>query len=328
MKKVIFTCMVAIVATTVAHAQQISVVAPGGATTLFTKLDDAINDAADGSILYLAGGGFPVSDDTKITKKLTLIGIGHKAGNNNAEGNTIITGNLFFEAGADNSMLTGVQLTGNVIIGTASDAVNTILVRYCNVNSIQVQNSSCRDIRINQNYIRNIPFGGNSTIHFSNNIIHSIHDVNGGTIDHNIIVRYSFHPKDYASAYPRAFVNVSNSNIRNNIFLSNNTIDGGGNIISNNLALATLGNNCITVTDWNDVFVGPTNGVDPASNYALKGTEGKNAATDGTDVGIYGGTTGFSDSALPPGPRITAKKVAGQTDADGNLRVEIKVSAE
>jgi hypothetical protein len=320
MKKAILLCMVVFVATAVAHAQQISVVAPGGVTTLSADLNDAINDATDGSILYLSGGSFPIGDDTKITKKLTLIGIGHKSGNNNADGNTVIMGNLHFEKGADNSMLTGVYLSGDVNIGTGTDAVNTILVRYCNVNSIQVRNGNCRYIRINQNYIRNISSGGNSTIHFSNNILTTIRDVKGGTIEHNIIIASPYYTISY-------MYDIHLSNIKNNICM------GGAysvteSIISNNMAPSAFGDNCITVTDWTDVFVGPDNGINPTSNYALKGPEGKNAAIDGSDVGIYGGTTGFSDSTLPPGPRITAKKVAGQTDADGNLRVEIKVSAE
>jgi hypothetical protein len=80
--------------------------------------------------------------------------------------------------------------------------------------------------------------------------------------------------------------------------------------------------------NWDDVFVGPDNGISLLSNFALKGSVGKDGGTDGTDIGIYGGSSGFSDSARPPGPRIVSKKVGSQTDADGNLRVEIKVSTQ
>ncbi|MDR2774125.1 MAG: hypothetical protein LBC19_05185 [Tannerella sp.] len=81
------------------------------------------------------------------------------------------------------------------------------------------------------------------------------------------------------------------------------------------------------VGDWEDIFEGPITGVNPVCNYHLKGTQGKNEATDGTDVGIYGGS-GFSDAALPPIPRITNKKVAEQTDENGNLKVQIQVKAQ
>lgn len=44
------------------------------------------------------------------------------------------------------------------------------------------------------------------------------------------------------------------------------------------------------------------------------------------DKGIYGGT-GFSDGALPPVPYIQECDVDEQTDAEGKLRINIKVKA-
>jgi hypothetical protein len=325
MKRVFLFSILAIAAIVSANAQQISVVAPGGGTTLYTDLNAAINEAADGSTVYLSGGGFQISDNTKITKKLTLIGIGHRPDNDHADGNTNVSGNFFFEEGSDNSTLMGVYLSGNVNIGTTANAVNTILVRYCNINSIQVANSNCQNVLINQNYIRNTAHGGNGSISFTNNILHSIRNVNGGVIDHNVIRSYLY----YAVNQYLALYEINNSQITNNILRDQGLeIHAGSNcLINNNMLLTNWGVNCVIVTNWNDVFVGPDNKVNPTSNFALKGTQGKNAATDGTDIGIYGGN-GFSDSALPPGPRIVSKKVAEQTDANGNLRVEITVSAQ
>jgi hypothetical protein len=88
---------------------------------------------------------------------------------------------------------------------------------------------------------------------------------------------------------------------------------------------STFGDNCIVVADWGAEIEGPNNGVNYTSNFALKASsQGKNAGTDGTDIGIYGGT-GFNDSQLPPGPRIVRKVIADQTDENGNLRVQIEV---
>jgi hypothetical protein len=293
---------------------------------LYTSLDSAITQAAAGSTIYLSGGGFQVKDETKITKKLTLIGIGHRPDNDNADGNTVVSGNLFFEGGANNSTVMGLYLSGNVNIGTGEVAVNNFLLRYCNVNSVQVQNSNCQGVLINQNYIRNNSNGGNSAVNFTNNILHSIRYVIGGLIEHNII-------RHYVTWYgSQAIKDVSDSQISNNILIDPADIHSGGNcIIRNNMLNKDWGdasNGTIKIEgSWEDVFEGPITGVNPACNYKLKSTQGKNAATDGTDVGIYGGT-GFSDSALPPGPRIVSKKIADQTDANGNLRVEIQVSAQ
>jgi hypothetical protein len=81
------------------------------------------------------------------------------------------------------------------------------------------------------------------------------------------------------------------------------------------------------VGDWEDVFEGPITGVSPVCNYHLKSNQGKGEATDGTDVGVYGGTN-FSDAALPPIPRIVNKKIAEQTDENGKLKVQIQVQAK
>jgi hypothetical protein len=328
MKKVflfsIFMAMAAVTSVNV-NAQQISVVAPGGTTRLFTDLNTAISEAADGSTVYLSGGSFRISDEAKITKKLNIIGIGHKAGNDNADGNTFIVGNLFFEGGADASLVMGVYLNGTVHIGTAQTAVNSVQVRLCFITgSIQVRNADCMDTIINQNYIQGNSSGGNSNIKFTNNILFGIQTVNGGVIEHNIIAYYlgSYFNGNTSSSAP-----IINSQIKNNIYLRNNNIYTSNCIVTNNMYTTTFGDNCITVSNWDDVFEGPNNGINPSSNFALKGSEGKNAGTDGTDVGIYGGS-GFSDTAMPPGPRIVSKRVAEQTDANGNLHVEIKVSAQ
>jgi hypothetical protein len=163
MKTKIFTTIFCIVSIATVNAQQISVVAPGGTTTLYTDLNLAIQGAASGSTVYLSGGGFQINDNTKITKKLTIIGVGHRPDNDNADGNTIVSGNLQFEGGSDNSALMGVYLSGGIYIG-ADKAVNNILVRYCNISSVNVGYSNCQGVVINQNYVR------------------------GGIIDHNIFL--------------------------------------------------------------------------------------------------------------------------------------------
>jgi hypothetical protein len=154
--------------------------------------------------------------------------------------------------------------------------------------------------------------------------MHSVTNVTGGVINHNLI-RHAIVGYNY-------YQHIDNSTITNNIFRdagTNGPYSFSNNQISNNIDARSDagGDHSIVPDNWDDVFVGPDNGLSPTSNFALKGSLGKNGGSDGTDIGIYGGT-GFSDSALPPGPRIVSKKVSEQTDANGNLRVEIKVSAQ
>jgi hypothetical protein len=327
------------------YAQQklIAVVSSAGITTLYSDLDTAIPEAATGSVIYLPGGFFPINDATKINKKLTIIGIGHKADNGLADHYTQINGNLFFEEDSDGSTLLGVYLTGNLNIGTAASAVNNFLLRYCNINSVQVKNNNCQNILINQNYIRNASNGGNSPVFFTNNIMHSLVGINGGSIIHNLLLAHTFAylsgscPGCYGGgctcSYYCTLVSINFSQIKNNIFptVSSTYYNIAYSIenceVFNNAAPASFGNDCIVVSDWSTVFVGPQNGITPTSNYHLQDGPWKTGATDGGEVGIYGGG-GFSDSQLPPVPRITYKEVANETDEDGKLKVKIKVEAQ
>jgi hypothetical protein len=233
-----------------------------------------------------------------------------------------VSGNFFFEGGSDGSSVLGLYLSGTVNISTNDASVKNFLLRFCNVNGVHVGNSNCQNITINQNYVRGCIVGGSSAISLTNNIINVIINIRGGTINHNIY--------NYISHMQICAGEVDDSQITNNIILGDNN-RANDCIISNNMSRGgyNSGNNVIAVTDWAEEFSGGGNvTISPNFDFRLKDTSsGKNAGTDGTDIGIYGGT-GFSNSALPPGPRIVSKKVSEQTDANGNLRVEIKVSAQ
>ena len=61
------------------------------------------------------------------------------------------------------------------------------------------------------------------------------------------------------------------------------------------------------------------------NDYHLKDDAvGKGAGSDGTDVGIYGGN-GFNEMGTPPYPYVIFKKVPNETDAQGNLKIKVKV---
>ena len=315
--KIIIICAITFFAAFATHAQQIAVVSPGGVTTTYTDLNRAIFGAEPGSSLYLSGGGFQISDTSRIRKKLSIFGIGHQVGNDNADGNTMVGGNFFFEGGSDGSSLMGIHLTGNVTVGTTANAVHNFLMRFCNVNVVTVAlNINCRGVTINQNYIRGDFNGGNSPITVSNNIMWNIISITGGIVEHNVT---------------RNGINATNSQVRNNIIFG--SISGANTLFTNNMVVGQtslpnrLGENCFQSL-WADAFDETVFNVAPTSNYKLKeNSVGKGTASNGTDIGIYGGT-GFNDKGLPPIPRIVSKKIADQTDDEGKLRVEIEVSVE
>lgn len=316
------------VAVATLNAQEISVVSKSGETTIFSDINSAIYNAKAESTIYLPAGAFTIDEARNgpgiITKKLTLIGVGHRSDDTNPIGSTVIIGNIYLDEGSSGSALIGLYVTGNVNISASMSTLyygyaNDILVRFCNIGNIRVYNQNCKSILINQNYIRGLMNAGGSAIKLSNNIINQVINITGGTMDHNVVYNL--------------FENIYHSTIVNNIFvntaspqyISNNQIYN--NIYSNTNHSNILGQNYLIPSSWDDVFVGPDNGIDPSSNFKLKGNFGKNAGTDGTDIGIYGGT-GFEDSASLKMPRIIKKETANQTDEDGMLKVNIQVKLQ
>lgn len=336
MRKSIFTLLLAAMTVADVCAEQIAVVTESGTTSIYQTLDQAIANATDGSVIYLPGGGLDISSNTKVTKRVTIIGVSHKYNADNADGSTIIGGDVNFAAGSDGSALMGVYATGDVIIGSSNDSVQNIVVRYCNVNSIQIKHSGCRGIVVNQNYLRDISNLGKNNVSITNCVLHSIDNVSNGTINHNVITSaVTGHTGNNHPLYA-----VNNSLITNNVFCyTGNSIlyygyESKYNQIFNNISgyYGSSGNtNNNTISQLlqkkpEDLFVNPGPGVSVESDFHLKDSIGIGAGTDGTDIGIYGGT-GFKDDCIAPIPRIVSKNIPEQTDAEGklNIRIEAKL---
>ena len=114
--KRILSIVVALVATITVGAQNIAVVNSSNTTKIYQTLDEAITNAESGSIIYLPGGGFQVTDNAKIDKQLTIMGVSHRGDTDNVDGATIISGNLNFVAGSSHSAVMGVYVSGNVVL--------------------------------------------------------------------------------------------------------------------------------------------------------------------------------------------------------------------
>ena len=332
--KRILSIAVALVATITVGAQNIAVVSPSNSTKIYQTLDEAITNAEKGSIIYIPGGGFTVTDNAKIDKKLTIMGVSHRGDTDNVDGASIISGNLNVIENSSGSAVIGVYVSGDINVGTSTDSVTNFTVRYCNVNSITVKHGKSSGMVINQCYLRNTSDFANCNVRLTNNIMHSAKQINGGYIDHNVITAstsvyvgdWDYNYKSYALGH------VSSSTITNNFILNGaNTHRGDNCFASNNcIGTGTWAENPIQLpekTEWKAVFEAP-DGIKITSKYkVLEGSPAKGAALDGTDLGIYGGS-GFSDEALAPIPRIVSKKVAEQTDGSGKLQIEVTVKAQ
>ena len=332
MTKKLFIVCAALVWTVALVAQNISVVAANGSTKLYRTLQAAIEGADPNSVIYLPGGGFPIADSVKITKKLTIIGIGHKSNNENADGVTTISGNLFFNQGSSESAVMGCYVTGNVYVGNDGNEVDDIFVKCCNLKNVTVSNSNCKGTFINQNYIREDARFNGANGRFLNNITHGVGKLNDGIISNNICFCN-------ADGYIYAFTYCNRTSITNNIVLyynanSSNKIDptmpihsGNDCVISGNMTLSDWGDDYINIFKenfkWEDVFEDfKGNSISPAFNFHFK-DEYKQYENQ---VGIYAGD-GFNDKQLAPVPYIVAKKIDEQTDTAGKLNIKIRVKA-
>lgn len=287
-------------------AQRIAVVAENGETIICRDLQEAIEGASPGSVIYLSSGSFNISDDVKITKKLCITGIGHKAKSDNADGRTAIVGNLWFNENSSGSSVMGCYISGNVNIGNDGSSVNDVVVKCCNVNSIQVKNNNCDGTVVNQNYIRSKSVLKRGTL-FINNIATYVTS-ECGKIYNNIFKNGS----TFTTCY-----------VARNIFISGQST-GNNSTFFANMAKSDVGDYPINIGDleWADLFVKYNNGtISPTSDFHFA----ENYASQYKDCGIYGGS-GFNDSGQPPLPFVQAKSIPEQTDATGNLSIKVRVN--
>lgn len=335
---IIMTAIAVLLGMASAYAQQIAVVSESGETTVYQTFQAAIEGASSGSVIYLPGGGFDMPDEVKITKKLTIIGIGHKSDNDNVDGNTKIIGNLWFNGGSSSSAIMGCYITGDVIIGE-DEVVNNVLVKFNNLNAIQVKNSECSGTFINQNYIRSSSWFSMSSANIYNNMMGAIMDIKNAYIQYNIIGQGWYGGSQYQGGSDYNLANVQSSFITNNI-LKGRVISGnyygfydpfsGSNCTTSSNAVIEdyygkqFGENPIVFgVSAGEIFVNPNGwSVSPNSNFHFK----EEYIQYENVLGIYAGNS-FNEHQTAPVPYIVAKRIDQETDAAGQLKIQVRVKA-
>jgi len=108
------------------------------------------------------------------------------------------------------------------------------------------------------------------------------------------------------------------NNFLNNLFVANVSFPQGTNQGVNNIANV----------DKETIFVDRRNFIHPQANLQLKDDcVGKEAGSDGTDVGIYGGPYPFKHNRLPFIPFIKSTAI-GPADEQNKIRVRMNVEAQ
>lgn len=308
-----------------AQAQKVVALQHNGVSSFFSDLQPALNAAVNGDTLYLPGRSF---SGFTLNKKLAIIGAGHHPDSTLATSKTIINGSITVSSNANNSLISGIQLTSTMYL---QPDVSYITIQRCYLQgTIQVYQGIV-GLSISESIVGPIngpsinPIGGTpypTNCLFFNNIFFSyLHLVQNSSIRNNIFLSN----------------NYSNGNdclIENNV--SNVQWSGNNNIFHNNINFGINGNdnygnqgsgNILSV-DFNTLFVAWASPWDYSDDFHLTNPAYNTGGTDGTPIGIYGGTFPWKAGSVPFNPHINLKVVAPSTNSSGNLPVQIRAAAQ
>lgn len=338
MKKIF--CLVAVALSIISvKAQKVVSLHHNGIATMFnsgTPVIDAYAAAADKDTIYIPGGYF--SFPGTIAKRLVIIGAGHYPDSTQATTKTIINGGFTFTAGSDSSFISGIEVSGAINFDYWS-IIKGVRITRARFSSSSINGNSTypkTGLIFHESIFSYIDGGGVAPyLTVSNCIVTNwIGNISGNALIQNNVFLWEMGCGG-CGAFP--IQAMDNSLIQNNIFYGNMPwyISGNNNNVFNNLFASTP----LVYTNTyinNYINIGQSNLLSSASiatfnytdNYHLQSPT-TYLGTDGTQVGLYGGTFGsYKDGAVPVNPHIYYKSVSPTTDASGNLNIIFKVSAQ
>jgi hypothetical protein len=331
MKTLVIFLLALVAATGSGFGQNLIAVQNGGEPKFYQQVDDAIVNAQDGDTIYIPGGSWKVSQP--INKTLHIIGVGHNPAFIQVGVYTYLTGTIYLQQGCSHGSLTGFYISESIRNDSSNDTVTNFSISRCRIAGSMFLNYFFMGL-ISENVIEGqvantFPSLPKNNL-FSNNIFTS--NVGyfgaGNNFKNNLFLSPDYTAWTFADClfenniiFSDRFVNpMSNCVFNNNLFVYNISFPIETNIGSKN------------IVDQNpsSVFVSQSGtAFKYDQNYQLvESSQGKNAGTDGTDVGIYGGIYPWKEGSIPFNPHFQEVKVSPQTDANGNLNVNIKVAAQ
>lgn len=275
----------------------------------------AMAAAVDGDIITLSAGTFTSEN---ITKAVTIQGAGYVNDPANGRFMTNLSGNLsiVLPEGAKGMKIEGINTNNVVSVGKATEfifkrcrfydlrftdqSVNCQILQ-CRICHLSPDESSENLLLKNSVIYEVYNNGDNATLLAENCVFITSHAY---SYTHNVVVTYKncivYTPSGNSSsiAYNSISWNSFSASVQQNAVSG---LDLGANVIEGNF-------------DWESPLKLKA---DAATKYI---------GTDGTQVGIYGGTTPFTD--IPSNPQIKNKEIAAQTDENGKLSVKITVEAQ
>lgn len=338
--KILLSILVVFMTTLSIFSQECIVVQEGGNITVYYTncLDQAIDEASDGAVIYLSGGYYSMCNPvTEIDKKLHFIGAGYHPSSTIATGTTNIVSTIKLVPGADGTSITGIRFND---LTASSDEITIWRCYFIKVETtgpckdwvideciFNVINGTSANKFINLQLSRSI-----NTVMTSGQTTHSVRYVNNSDIFNNIFLSNSSYRFDYCNnntisnnifySHGSYFYYSSSYNTTYNNLLSStyNSLSSNDNFDSNSLLNQTLTNHFVQYSNGDNFKFD--------ANYRIKeGSVAKEYGTDGTDLGIYGTSEPYKDGAITFNPYIEQAIIATKS-VDGGIKVKIQVEAQ
>lgn len=344
--KITLICIITIIfVKNTLHSQNLIIVEGDGPPAFYTSVISAVSDASDGDVIYIPGGSYTIGT-LIIDKQLTIIGAGYNPDSTSATGITSLNGFIQLATGCSGSIITGLYLTESFLIGpedgpcVGTNVFSNVLISRCNFNSFNMCNlflSEISTIIFEENIFRyevNLE-GGYSGFVFSKNVVgYKINGANNVEFNNNIFLN----PGPYA-----LLGNAINCTFNNNIFVPTINLTAGSlnNSVHNCLftvPVGTIDYTFFSPDSSDNIYNVPIEDIfieySPDGNYfnddyhLVAGSPGINAGVDGFDIGLYGTVHPFKEGAIPLNPHIQIKVIDAETTPEGDLPVQIRVSAQ
>lgn len=274
--------------------------------------------AANGDVITLSSGSFAGEN---ITKAVTIRGASMEVDTVHAIEPTVLTGNFNINiADSVTNILTMEGIFHNQEINVAN--LKNAMFLKCRFNKFSYVfsgSSVMKDLNFINCRIANSFLGnGNGSASFINTVAKGI--TSSSNSGHYSLINSIVFGSDVKNSEFKNCILVEISSRTDNSYYNNLFI------IDDTNALNSIPNTTNVRVPKNDERIANLLGDYSDSNPYTLTEEANNIlkGTDGTEVGIYGGSIPYD--ATPTNPRITKFEVAQKTTADGKLSVDIEVN--
>lgn len=319
----------------------IAVVHQGG-TTYFAQdsLQQAIDFAQDGDVIYLPGGTYSRNGGYTLDKSISMIGVGYAPDSTIATGSSRITSQLQIGTAASGSFFTGMYFS-TIVALPGLPIVHDALFYRCHVHSIGAGaygnspgdfNSSSSNIQFSECILGSVDLNSARNCAISSSIVYI--DIDGVTS--SIVESCIF---TYLGTFSVFYGN--SSSILNSIFLDPSvSISSGGTnsrnlyrncvFVDSDIGVGVLQQNNVYGATTSTLFVNYDGDADLYMDdfHLLPGSPAAGAGVGGIDCGIHDGPSPWKAGAVPFNPHISTQNVAPTTNPQGELPVTIRVNAQ